>query len=388
MKSSQNRILTTHVGSLPRDAAVLKLLEDRENRRAYDVDEFDRTMGQAVLDIVKRQVDVGIDIVSDGEASKISYATYVHDRLSGFSEEGATEASRPHADLAPFPDLREKMAKLTGTRRFRRVACVGPIAVQSRDGLTRDLAHMRAAVDAARPAEAFLTAASPGVVASFLPNRYYRTHEDYIAAIADAMRDEYAAIVAAGFVLQIDCPDLAMSRHAAFQDLSDAEFLKRAAFHVEALNHALTNVPSDRVRVHVCWGNYEGPHTHDIDLGKIIRIVFAVRAQGIALEAANPRHAHEWAVWKDVPLPDDKLLLPGVIDTSTNYVEHPALVAERIVRFANVVGRERVIANTDCGFGTAAGYGKLDPDVVYLKLGSLVAGAALASKRAMGLAGP
>ena len=388
MKSSQNRILTTHVGSLPRDAVVLKLLEDRENRRAYDVDEFDRTMGQAVLDIVKRQVDVGIDIVSDGEASKISYATYVHDRLSGFSEEGATEASRPHADLAPFPDLREKMAKLTGTRRFKRVACVGPIAVQSRDGLTRDFANMRAAVDAARPAEAFLTAASPGVVASFLPNRYYRTHEDYIAAIADAMREEYAAIVAAGFVLQIDCPDLAMSRHAAFQDLSDAEFLKRAAFHVEALNHALTNVPSDRVRVHVCWGNYEGPHTHDIDLGKIIRIVFAVRAQGIALEAANPRHAHEWAVWKDVPLPDDKLLLPGVIDTSTNYVEHPALVAERIVRFANIVGRERVIANTDCGFGTAAGYGKLDPDVVYLKLGSLVAGAALASKAAMGLAGP
>ena len=331
MKSSQNRILTTHVGSLPRDAAVLKRLEDRENRRAYDADEFDRTMGQAVFDIVKRQVDVGIDIVSDGETSKISYATYVHDRLSGFSEEGTTEASRPHADLAPFPDLREKMARLTGTRRFRRVACVGPIAVQSRDGLTRDLAHMRAAVDAARPAEAFLTAASPGVVASFLPNRYYRTHEDYIAAIADAMRDEYAAIVAAGFVLQIDCPDLAMSRHAAFQHLSDAEFLKRAAFHVEALNHALTNVPSDRVRVHVCWGNYEGPHTHDIDLAKIIRIVFAVRAQGIALEAANPRHAHEWAVWKDVPLPDDKLLLPGVIDTSTNYVEHPALVAERIV---------------------------------------------------------
>ena len=384
MKSSQNRILTTHVGSLPRDTVVLKRLEDRENRRAYDVDEFDRTMGQAVLDIVKRQVDVGIDIVSDGETSKISYATYVHDRLSGFSEEGATEASRPHADLAPFPDLREKMARLTGTRRFRRVACVGPIAVQSRDGLTRDLAHMRAAVDAARLAEAFLTAASPGVVASFLPNRYYRAHEDYIAAIADAMREEYAAIVAAGFVLQIDCPDLAMSRHAAFQHLSDAEFLKRAAFHVEALNHALTNVPSDRVRVHVCWGNYEGPHTHDIDLAKIIRIVFAVRAQGIALEAANPRHAHEWAVWKDVPLPDDKLLLPGVIDTSTNYVEHPALVAERIVRFANVVGRERVIANTDCGFGTAAGYGKLDPDVVYLKLGSLVAGAALASKELWG----
>ena len=384
MRSSQNRILTTHVGSLPRDGAVLKLLEERESRRAYDVGEFDRTIGQAVLDIVKRQVDLGIDIVSDGETSKISYATYVHDRLSGFSEEGDTEASKPHADLAPFPDLRQKMAKLTGVRRFKRVACVGPVAVQSRDGLTRDLANMRTAVGVARPAEAFMTAASPGVVASFLPNQYYRTHEEYIEAIADAMREEYAAIVAAGFVLQIDCPDLAMSRHAAFQHLSEAEFLKRAAFHVEALNHALANIPADRVRIHVCWGNYEGPHTHDIDLTKIIKIVFDVRAQGIALEAANPRHAHEWAVWKEITLPDDKLLLPGVIDTSTNYVEHPALVAERIVRFANVVGRERVIANTDCGFGTAAGYGKLDPEVVYLKLGSLVAGAALASKELWG----
>jgi 5-methyltetrahydropteroyltriglutamate--homocysteine methyltransferase len=384
MRSSQNRILTTHVGSLPRDGAVLKLLEERESRRAYDVGEFDRTIGQAVLDIVKRQVGIGIDIVSDGETSKISYATYVHDRLSGFSEEGDTEASKPHADLAPFPDLRQKMAKLTGVRRFKRVACVGPVAVQSRDGLTRDLANMRTAAVAARPAEAFMTAASPGVVASFLPNQHYRTHEEYIEAIADAMREEYAAIVAAGFVLQVDCPDLAMSRHAAFQHLSEAEFLKRAAFHVEALNHALAKIPSDRVRIHVCWGNYEGPHTHDIDLTKIVRIVFDIRAQGIALEAANPRHAHEWAVWKEITLPDDKLLLPGVIDTSTNYVEHPALVAERIVRFANVVGRERVIASTDCGFGTAAGYGKLDPEVVYLKLGSLVAGAALASKELWG----
>jgi 5-methyltetrahydropteroyltriglutamate--homocysteine methyltransferase len=380
MRSSQSRILTTHVGSLPRDVAALKLLEERENRRAYDIDEFNRTIEQAVLDIVKRQVEVGIDIVSDGETSKISYATYVHDRLSGFSEEGDTETPKPHADLASFPDLRQKMAKLTGPRGFKRVACVGPIAVQSRDGLTRDLANMRTAVGASRPAEAFLTAASPGVVASFLPNQYYRTHEEYIAAIADAMREEYAAIVAAGFVLQIDCPDLAMSRHTAFQHLSEAEFLKRAAFHAEVLNHALANIPADRVRIHVCWGNYEGPHTHDIDLSKIIRIVFDIRAQGIALEAANPRHAHEWAVWKDITLPDDKVLLPGVIDTSTNYVEHPALVAERIVKFANVVGRERVIANTDCGFGTAAGYGKLDPEVAYLKLASLVAGAALASK--------
>jgi 5-methyltetrahydropteroyltriglutamate--homocysteine methyltransferase len=384
MKTSQSRILTTHVGSLPREDAVLALLEKRENRQPYDRGEFDRTIRQAVADIVKRQVDTGLDIVSDGETSKISYATYVHERLSGFSEEGATETPKPHADLAPFPILRDKMTKLTGPRRFKRVACIGPIAVKDRDGLRHDLANLRAAVDAARPTEAFLTAASPGVVASFLPNRHYPTHEAYVAAVADAMREEYAAIVAAGFVLQIDCPDLAMSRHTGFQDLSDAEFLKRVACHVETLNHALGHIAPDRVRVHVCWGNYEGPHTHDIDLTKIIRMVFAAKAQGIALEAANPRHEHEWAIWKDIALPDDKLLLPGVIDTSTNYVEHPALVAERIVRFARVVGRERVIANTDCGFGTAAGYGKLDPDVVYLKLAALAAGAALASKELWG----
>jgi 5-methyltetrahydropteroyltriglutamate--homocysteine methyltransferase len=380
MQTNQDRIPTTHVGSLPRPEPVLELLEKRENRQPYDAAAFDRAMEQAVVDIVKRQADIGIDIVSDGETSKISYATYVRDRLSGFAEEGPTE-TKPHADLAPFPILRDKMAKLTGPRRFKRVACVGPIAVQDRAALASDIANMGAAVDAARPAGAFLTAASPGVVASFLPNRYYPSHEAYVTAIADAMREEYAAIAAAGLLLQIDCPDLAMSRHTAFQDLSEAEFLKRAAFHVEALNHALGSVPADRVRVHVCWGNYEGPHTHDIDLRKIVGIVFGAHARGIAIEAANPRHAHEWTLWNEVALPDDKLLLPGVIDTSTNYVEHPALVAERIVRFAGAVGRERVIANTDCGFGTSAGHGKLDPDVVYLKLGALVEGAALASKQ-------
>jgi 5-methyltetrahydropteroyltriglutamate--homocysteine methyltransferase len=384
MKTSKDRILTTHVGSLPRSDAVLQLLEERENRRAVDAVQFDREIRRAVLDIVKRQIDVGIDVVSDGETSKISYATYVRDRLTGFSDEGSTEGSKPHADLAPFPDLRRKMAQLSGTRRFKRVTCVGPIAVGNREALARDLANMRAAVDAARSAEAFLTAASPGVVASFLPNAYYRRHDDYVAAIAEAMREEYAAIAAAGFVLQIDCPDLAMSRHTAFQDLSESEFLRRAAFHAEALNHALGNIPPSTVRIHVCWGNYEGPHTHDIALAKIVEIVLGIKAQAIAIEAANPRHAHEWAVWQEFRLPDDKLLLPGVIDTSTNYVEHPALVAERIVRFAQIVGRERVIANTDCGFGTAAGYGKLDPEIVFLKLGALVAGARIASKQLWG----
>jgi 5-methyltetrahydropteroyltriglutamate--homocysteine methyltransferase len=381
MKSSQHRILTTHVGSLPRPEAVLRLLEERENQRVYDAGEFERTMRQAVMEIVRRQVDVGIDVVSDGETSKISYATYVHDRLSGFSDEGNPGPLKPHLDVAPFPDFRKKMAQLTGAQRFKRVVCIGPIAVRDHEALTRDLAHMRAAVDTVGPAEAFLTAASPGVVASFLPNRYYRSHEDYIEAIAEAMREEYAAIAAAGFILQIDCPDLAMSRHTGFQDLSEAEFLKRAEFHVEVLNHALGNIPASMIRIHVCWGNYEGPHTHDIEFAKIIRIILGTKAQAIALEAANPRHAHEWAVWKEIALPDDKLLLPGVIDTSTNYVEHPALVAERIIRFAEIVGRERVIANTDCGFGTGAGSGKLDPEIAFLKLGALVDGAAQASKR-------
>jgi len=381
MKTSEQRILTTHVGSLPRTEAVVRLLDAREGRTAYDAAEFDRTIRQAVLDIVKRQTEIDIDVVSDGETSKISYATYVHDRLSGFSEEGMPGPPKPHLDVAPFPEFRKKMAQFTGAQRFKRVTCVGPIKVQNREALKRDLANMRAAVDAAQPAEAFLNAASPGVVASFLPNRYYPSHEAYIEAIADAMQEEYAAITAAGFILQLDCPDLAMSRHTGFQDLSEAEFLKRAAFHVDVLNHALAKVPPGMVRMHVCWGNYEGPHTHDIDFRKIVNIVLGANVQGIALEAANPRHAHEWAVWKDVKLPSDKVLLPGVIDTSTNYVEHPSLVAERIIRFAELVGRERVIANTDCGFGTAAGSGKLDPEIAFLKLGALVAGAAEASAR-------
>ena len=381
MKTSQDRILTTHVGSLPRTEAVVSLLEARENRKSFDTAVFDQAVHQAVHDIVKRQAEIGIDVVSDGETSKMSYATYVRDRLSGFSEEGSTETPRPHLDVAPFPDLQRKMALLTGPRRFKRVTCVGPIKVQNRDLLKADLANMRAAVDAVRPVDAFMNAASPGVVASFLPNAHYPSHDAYVEAVADAMREEYEAIVGAGFVLQVDCPDLAMSRHTGFQALSDGDFLKRTAFHIDVLNHALERVPADMVRIHICWGNYEGPHTHDIDLVKIADIVLRAKAKAVSLEMANPRHEHEWAVWKKIPLPDDKVLLPGVIDTSTNYVEHPDLVAERIVRLANVVGRERVIASTDCGFGTAAGHGKIDPGVAFLKLGALVEGAARASKQ-------
>lgn len=381
MKTSRDRILTTHVGSLPRSQPVVDLLQRRESGADLDPSEFTEVTRHAVADIVKRQVDLGIDVVSDGETSKISYSTYVRDRLTGFSTEGPTETAKPHLDLAPFPDLRRKMALLTGPRPFKRVACVGPVKVRDRAALACDVENMRRAVAGAGPVDAFLNAASPGVVATFLPNQYYPTHEAYIEAVADAMRDEYETIAGAGFVLQVDCPDLAMARHTAFQDLSEAEFLKRAQFHVEALNHALAGVPSDQVRIHVCWGNYEGPHTHDVDLAKVLEIILGVKAQAVSIEAANPRHEHEWAIWKESKLPPDKILLPGVVDTCSNYVEHPDLVAQRLIRFAEVVGRERIIASTDCGFGTFAGYGRIDPDVAWLKLGSVVDGAARASKQ-------
>ena len=373
--------MTTHVGSLTRTDAVLAALEQRETGGGRDDGDVNEAIRRGVEDVVRRQVETGIDIVSDGETGKVSYATYIKDRLTGFSDEGSTEPLKPHLDVAPFPELRRKMALLTGPRRFKRVSCIGPVAVRDHAGLQRDLDNMRRAVAASDPVDAFLNAASPGVVASFLPNSYYPTHEAYVEAVANAMRAEYQAIVAAGFVIQIDCPDLAMSRHTGFQDLSESAFLKRAQFHAELLNQALAGIPADRVRIHVCWGNYEGPHTHDLELPKIIRTILSIKAQGFSLEAANPRHEHEWAVWKEVKLPTDKILLPGVIDTSTNYVEHSELVAQRIARFAELVGRERVTASTDCGFGTSAGHGKIDPEVAYLKLGSLVAGAALASQR-------
>ncbi len=380
MQTSQDLILTTHVGSLPRTDAVVELLERRES--GSELDEAAHTIVQrSVADIVSRQVEIGIDVVSDGETTKMSYATYVKDRLTGFSEEGPTKAATPHLDVAPFPDFQRKMELLTGARRFKRVSCVGPVAVRDRTALQRDLVNMKLATARAQPIDAFLNAASPGVVASFLPNQYYTSHEAYVEAVASAMSEEYRAIVTAGFVLQIDCPDLAMSRHTAFQDLTEAEFLKRAQFHVEALNHALANIPSDMVRIHVCWGNYEGPHTHDIDLAKIIKIVLARQCAGAVSRSRQSRvMTTNGRFGRDIKLPDDKVLLPGVIDTSTNYVEHPDLVAQRIVRFAELVGRERVIASTDCGFGTSAGYGKIDPEIAFLKLGALVAGAARASK--------
>ena len=378
MERSRDRILTTHVGSLPRTPAVADLLVRKEQGESYDPAEFDRTIAAAVSDVVQRQVATGLDIVSDGEMSKIGYATYVQDRLSGF---GGHTDRKPALDLRDYPELRKKLALIMGPQSFRRASCIGPIAVKDRELLKTDLANFRAAVGKAGVKHAFLTAASPGVISAFQPNQYYPTHEAYVEAIAEAMREEYEAIVAAGFILQIDCPDLAMARHTGFQDLSEPEFLARAEHQVEALNHALANVPAEAVRMHICWGNYEGPHDFDIELKRVLSIVLRAKPQAISFEAANPRHEHEWIVWRDAKLTQDKLLIPGVIDTSTNFVEHPELVAQRIERFAGIVGREQVIAGSDCGFGTFVGYGKLDPEVSYKKLAAMVQGAALASSR-------
>jgi 5-methyltetrahydropteroyltriglutamate--homocysteine methyltransferase len=378
MKLSTDRILTTHVGSLPRSSAVTDMLLRKERGEAYDGQEFDLVMRAAVVDIVRRQVAAGIDVVSDGETAKIGYATYIKDRLSGF---GGENTAKPHLDLRDHPDLRKRMTAFTGPQTFRRLCCVGPIALADAQAAGKDIANFRAAVSRHGPAEGFLNAASPGVVSSFQPNRYYATHHDYLEAVAAVMRAEYEAIVQAGFVLQVDCPDLAMSRHTGFQDLTEAEFLHRAAEHVEVLNDALRGIPAEQVRMHICWGNYEGPHDHDIDLGKILPIVLGAKPQAISFEAANPRHAHEWKIWRDAGLPSDKVLIPGVLDTSTNFVEHPELVAQRIETFAGIVGRERVLAGTDCGFGTFAGYGKIDPDVAFKKLASLVRGAEIATER-------
>jgi 5-methyltetrahydropteroyltriglutamate--homocysteine methyltransferase len=378
MKISTDRILTTHVGSLPRPAALRELLVKKDKSESYDKAELERQTRQAVLDIVKRQAEVGVDIVDDGEMSKPGYSTYIADRLTGFA---GNEPAKPRLDTGPHPNFVAAYARMTGDNAARRAVCVGPIEWRDRGPLHQDIANLKAALAQVDVTEGFMTAASPGLVPVFQNNRHYPSHEAYVEAIAECMREEYEAIVAAGLVLQLDCPDLAMARHTSFQDLSEADFLKRAAFHVEALNHALRNVPAQMCRIHICWGNYEGPHDHDIDFRKVAPILVKAKPMALVVEAANPRHAHEWTVWKDeVKLPDDKILIPGVLDTSTNYVEHPELIAERLCRFAGIVGRERVIAGSDCGFGTFAGYGKLDPDISFKKLKAMADGAAIASK--------
>ena len=377
MRASSDRILTTHVGSLPRSQAVTDALFAHEKGAALD-EAAARTFSDAVSEVVRRQVDAGVDIVSDGETSKISYATYIRDRLTGFAGDSPRE---PGQDLIEFPRILQKLARLGSTASYARPRCVGEIRTLSMEPVNADLDNLDRAAVASAPVEAFMNAASPGVIALFQPNDFYRTQDAYLEALADAMRAEYQAIVDRGVLLQIDAPDLAMGRHTMYRDRSVDEFLRLAARHIEVLNHALRSIPPDRVRMHVCWGNYEGPHHHDVPLELLWPIVVKARAQGLLIEAANPRHAHEWAVFAEQTLPDDKILIPGVVGTTTNYVEHPLLVAERVCRFAGLVGRERVIAGTDCGFGTFAGFGPVDPDVAYLKLQSLAEGARIATER-------
>ena len=374
-----SRILATHVGSLPRPQEVVELLVAKDRGEPFDEAIFDTTMRAAVADVVGKQLEAGVDILSDGEMSKIGYATYVRHRLSGFEGPGAPSRAAP-ADIALFPDYQRSFVERGGPApAYVRPVCRGPVTANDGGPLARDLEHLGSALPSG--CEGFVNGASPGIVAAFLPNEYYENEDDYLEAIAAAMKTEYDAIAAAGFLLQVDCPDLAMERHITFRDDADHEFAVRVERHVEVLNHALRDIPADRLRMHVCWGNYEGPHVLDVPLAKIIQIVLKAKPAGLLFEAANPRHAHEWTVWREVELPDDKYLVPGVIDTTTNFVEHPELVAERIVRFAELVGRERVMAGTDCGFGTLAASGAIHPSICWPKLRSLVEGAQLATER-------
>jgi len=376
VRQSTERILTTHVGSLPRSQAVTDVLFAREKNEVKDKRAAATVIADAVRDVVLRQVAAGIDVVSDGEMSKISYATYVADRFTGFAGDTPRE---PGQDLVEFPRLLTKLAERGSTAKYRRPKCVGEIRVKDTQPLHEDLGNFTRAVGTAKPVEGFLNAASPGVIALFQPNEFYSTQDAYLEALAEVLRTEYEAIVAAGVLLQIDAPDLGMGRHTMYRNASLEEYLRRAARHVEVLNHALRNIPPDRMRMHVCWGNYEGPHHHDVPMEDLLPIVIKARPQALLFEAANPRHAHEWKVFRDQGIPEDKILIPGVLSSTTNYVEHPQLVAERIIRFAGIVGRDRVIAGSDCGFSTFAGFGPVDPDIVYLKLAAMAEGARIAS---------
>jgi len=370
-----SKILTTHVGSLPRTQEVVDFIFAREKEQPYDHAAFDACMTSAVSETVRRQVEAGVDIVSDGETSKISYATYVKDRYAGF--DGDSPRNAP-ADLKQFPTFLQRLADDGGTPTYARPMCVGEVKSKGQGELEKDIANLKSAMAEYGVERGFMNAASPGVISLFLQNDFYPTREAYLEALANAMKAEYETIVASGLDLQLDCPDLALSRHMLFNDLSDEEFIKIANSHVEALNYALSDVPAEKVRVHICWGNYEGPHICDIPMSKMFDTLMSTKASYVLFETSNPRHGHEWSVFKDRKndIPEDKVLVPGVVDTTTNFVEHPDLVAQRIDRFVEIVGADRVIAGSDCGFGTFAGFGAVDPEIAYAKLSSLSQGAA------------
>ncbi len=373
-----HKVLTTHVGSLPRTQDVVDFIFAREHNEEFEQSAFDACMTAACSETVRRQVESGVDIVSDGETSKISYATYVKDRYTGFS--GDSDRNAP-GDLKLFPGFLKRLADDGGTPQYARPKCTGEVKSKGQGELNKDISNLKAAMKTHGAKRGFMNAASPGVISLFLQNEHYADRESYLEALADAMKEEYETIVAAGLDVQLDCPDLALSRHMLFEDLSDAEFIKVADMHVAALNHALTNVPEENVRLHICWGNYEGPHVCDIDMDKVFGTLMSAKARYILFETSNPRHAHEWTVFRDrkAEIPDSKILVPGVLDTTTNFVEHPELVSQRIQRFIDIVGVERVVAGTDCGFGTFAGFGTVDPDIAYAKLKSMSEGVALLS---------
>ncbi len=372
------RIRTTHVGSLPRSKQITDLVFAREAGVPVEEAGFNRLVGAAVGDIVAKQRAAGVDLPSDGEMSKISYATYIKDRLTGFAGDSSR---RPPKDLELVPSFLERQARSGGTPTYKRPKCVGEIAVKTLEPLRDDVRNFQAALDANGYEKGFMNSATPGVIALFQPNEFYPTQQAYLEAVAEGMRTEYEAIVAAGFVLQLDSPDLGLGRHMMYKDLDDAGFVREAEKHVEVLNHALRNIPGDKVRMHVCWGNYEGPHNCDIALSKILPTLLRAKPKALLFEGANPRHAHEWVDWRSVKLPDDYVLIPGLIDSTTNFVEHPQLIAERLMHYVDIVGADRVMAGTDCGFSTFAGFGAVDSSIVWLKLKSLAEGAALVSDR-------
>ncbi len=382
MQRSTDRILTTHTGSLPRPPDLIELVRARELGQPHDEALLQRRIREAVQEVVQTQVDCGIDVVSDGEQSKPYYATYIHNRLTGFGGEHRMP-QRPTAESRDFPEFAERRVR-GASNLIQRPFVNAPIEWKDFSAVEADVSNFRAAVDAIKPVDAFMPAASPGVVSHFIIDEYYHNHDDYLDALANVMRREYEAIAAGGFVVQLDCPDLAMSRQSEFADLSLQEFRSVIARHVEVMNEATKNIPPEQIRIHLCWGNYEGPHHADVPLRDIIDIVFTARAEGISFEAANPRHEHEWDVFQDVVLPDDKVIIPGVVDSVTNFIEHPELVAQRLVRFAERVGKERVIAGTDCGFGTDAERATVDKRIAWAKMESMVQGAALASKQLWG----
>jgi len=378
MKRSETRILTTHTGSLPRSAELQELLRSRLDPKAGEVEEFKNGVEEGVSDVVAKQVAIGVDVINDGEQGRVQYATYVKDRLTGFDGVQMIRAI-PRIDMLDFPEFAAQSGVSSSTS-IPWPACTGPISWKDKDAVHRDIQRLKDATSAVKAEEVFMTAASPGVIANFLHNEHYATEEEYLYSLADVMKDDYKSIVDSGLLLQIDCPDLAMTRVTQFSHLSEYEFIKIVEMHVEVLQYALAGIPPDRMRMHLCWGNTEGPHHHDVPLRKIVEIVLKAPPGAISFEGANPRHAHEWKVWQDVKLPEGKIIIPGVLDTTTNFIEHPELIAERIIRYASVVGKENMMVGSDCGFGTSAWGRRVESRIAWAKLAAMVEGAKLASQ--------